>query len=186
MVRERPQLPQICTFIHQLILNLHNHLSRYTFHYDMGDEAAENLRLMIEFAKRGQIPQIEGFLDEQVPINGVDHLGCTALHWAASGGHAEAIEFLASRGANVNAVAKDGDTPLHKAAWRNHPQACSALVAAGADRKARNAEGKLASELARDGSCKRVCTPLPEVGATTNPLLRAMEEAALMDDDEDD
>ncbi len=43
----------------------------------MGDEAAENLRLMIEFAKRGQIPQIEGFLDEQVPINGVDHLGCT-------------------------------------------------------------------------------------------------------------
>jgi hypothetical protein len=102
-----------------------------------------------------------------------------------------------------------------QAAWRNHPQACSALVAAGADRKARNAEGKLASELARDGSCKRVCTPLPEVGAftflsgytvcvclcargkvahplrcctgaTTNPLLRAMEEAALMDDDEDD
>jgi hypothetical protein len=47
----------------------------------MGDEAAENLRLMIEFAKRGQIPQIEGFLDEQVPINGVDHLGCTGK-WA--------------------------------------------------------------------------------------------------------
>jgi hypothetical protein len=43
----------------------------------MGDEAAENLRLMIEFAKRGQVPQIEGFLEEQVPINGVDHLGCT-------------------------------------------------------------------------------------------------------------
>lgn len=43
----------------------------------MGDDAAENLRLMIEFAKRGQIPHIESFLDEKVPINGVDHLGCT-------------------------------------------------------------------------------------------------------------
>ncbi len=37
-----------------------------------------------------------------------------ALHWAASGGHYDAIEFLIQKGAKVDVVAKDGDTPLHK------------------------------------------------------------------------
>lgn len=67
----------ICAFIHQACTQTSPPRHVTHFHYNMGDEAAENLRLMIEFAKRGQIPQIEGFLDEQVPINGVDHLGCT-------------------------------------------------------------------------------------------------------------
>jgi len=43
----------------------------------MGDEAKENLRLMLEFAKRGQVSHIEAMLAENVPIDGVDHLGWT-------------------------------------------------------------------------------------------------------------
>jgi ankyrin repeat protein len=138
--------------------------------------------LLIEFSKRGQVDQIEAQLDGGAPINKGDGLGCTALHWAASGGHTDAIEFLISKGANVNAVAKDGDTPLHKAAWRNHGRAASLLIQKGADRKIKNSQGKIAAEIARDNGVKRICTPLPEVGETTNPLLRALEEAALMDD----
>ncbi len=40
-------------------------------------EDAENLRLLIEFAKRGQYAHMESFLDEGVPVNGVDSLGNT-------------------------------------------------------------------------------------------------------------
>jgi ankyrin repeat protein len=140
-------------------------------------EAKENLRLFIEFAKRGQIPQMEEFLEMKVPVNGTDHLGQTALHWAASGGHDEAIEWLISQGATIDAQAKDGDTALHKAAWRGHPSACSVLIAKGINRKIKNHEGKAALDLAKTPAIKRVCTPLPELGATTNPLQRAMEEA---------
>jgi len=144
----------------------------------MSSEAKENLRLFLEFAKRGQIPQMEEFLAMKVPVNGTDHLGQTALHWSASCGYDESSEWLVSQGANVDATSKDGDTPLHKASWRGHPSACSVLIAKGANRKIKNAEGKAALDLAKTPAIKRVCTPLPELGATTNPLQRAMEEAA--------
>ena len=104
------------------------------------------------------------FLAEKVPINGTDSLGLTALHWAASGRHDEACEWLVQQGANVNAQAKDGDTPLFKAAWRGHPSTCSVLIAQGADRRILNKEGKGAYDLAKTPAIKRVCTPLPELG----------------------
>ena len=130
-------------------------------------EEKENLRLFIEFGKRGQVHQMSEFLAEKVPINGTDSLGLTALHWAASGGHDEACEWLVQQGANVNAQAKDGDTPLFKAAWRGHPSTCSVLIAQGADRRILNKEGKGAYDLAKTPAIKRVCTPLPELGILT-------------------
>jgi len=142
-----------------------------------GDDP-HNRRNLLEFAKRGDTYAMEELLNLGVPIEHADHLGLTALHWAASSGHPEAITWLVSdRKANVNAQGKDGDTPLHKASFRGQESACKELVAQGADRRLRNKEGKAASDLAKTPSIKRVCTPLPEVGATTNPLQRALEEA---------
>jgi ankyrin repeat protein len=41
-----------------------------------------------------------------------DNKGRTALHWAASGGHAELVAFLLKDGAQVNRKAYDGATPF--------------------------------------------------------------------------
>jgi len=143
----------------------------------MGDDPF-NRRNLLEFAKRGDTYGMEELLSLGVPLEFADHLGLTALHWAASSGHADAINWLVGdKKANVNAQAKDGDTPLHKAGFRGQEDACKALVAQGADRRLRNKEGKAASDIAKTPAIKRICTPLPEVGETTNPLQRALEEA---------
>jgi len=154
-----------------------NFRSRQKYKKMDGDDPF-NRRNLLEFAKRGDTYGMEEMLSVGVPIEHTDHLGLTALHWAASSGHADAIKWLvAEKKANVNAKGKDGDTPLHKASFRGQESACKELVAQGADRRLRNKEDKAASDIAKTPAIKRICTPLPEVGATTNPLQRALEEA---------
>ncbi|CAJ1099315.1 serine/threonine-protein phosphatase 6 regulatory ankyrin repeat subunit C-like isoform X2 [Octopus vulgaris] len=47
--------------------------------------------------------------------------GCTALHYAVSRNHLQAVELLLSRGSNVNEKTIHGNTPLHLAA-RSSPE----------------------------------------------------------------
>jgi len=144
---------------------------------------SDNNRLLCEFSKRGQVEQMEEILGEGAQINCVDSLTCTPLHWAASGGHEDAIEWLLSKGAKVNVTDKVGDTPLHKAAWRGHMSAVQMLVERGeADRSIRNKEGKLAVDLCKldNSEMKKIAAP-EQTAETTNPLQKAMEEAAEME-----
>eukprot|EP01088_Endostelium_zonatum_P020491 TRINITY_DN7582_c0_g1_i1.p1 TRINITY_DN7582_c0_g1~~TRINITY_DN7582_c0_g1_i1.p1 ORF type:complete len:148 (-),score=45.78 TRINITY_DN7582_c0_g1_i1:143-586(-) len=143
----------------------------------MGDDSQ---RLFIEFAKRGQDSQMEDLLNENKGLlNKQDSLGNTALHWAASGGHEDCVEWLISVGANVNIQAQSGDTPLHKAAWKQNPGCCKALVKAGAKTDARNKEGKLPLDFARNSEAtKRALIPEQQAAEETNPLLRALAAAA--------
>jgi hypothetical protein len=51
-----------------------------------------------------------------VEVNAADHLGNTALHYAAGAGHLAAVLALLARPSlRLNATNNVGDTPLHKA-----------------------------------------------------------------------
>eukprot|EP00005_Dracoamoeba_jomungandri_P005949 CAMPEP_0174260660 /NCGR_PEP_ID=MMETSP0439-20130205/10193_1 /TAXON_ID=0 /ORGANISM="Stereomyxa ramosa, Strain Chinc5" /LENGTH=155 /DNA_ID=CAMNT_0015344951 /DNA_START=49 /DNA_END=516 /DNA_ORIENTATION=+ len=144
----------------------------------------EDQRIFIEFAKRGQWDQMEQ-LENDVDINGTDSLGNTALHWAASGGHVDAIDWLLEKGANIHATSKDGDTALHKAVWRKHPEAAKFLVEKGSRPDQENNSGCSPMAFAKTDELKRILSPELKAGNDKTPLQIAMEEAQKRAETED-
>ena len=94
----------------------------------------DNIVMLLEAAKRGNDEQVrhsfwhkvsllrtcslqvKKYLESGAHVDTRDSLGCTALHWAASGGHFDCVKCLMDAGADVNVAGVSGDTPLHKAA----------------------------------------------------------------------
>jgi ankyrin repeat protein len=73
----------------------------------------------------------------RVDLNLQDHLGLSALHYAAHMGRTWAAHPLLSAGARPNLADRFGFTPLHEAAGNGHVAIVDALLAAGADRRRR-------------------------------------------------
>ena len=69
--------------------------------------------------------------------------GRTTLHWAASGGHLETVQYLMAAGLEVNATDDAGWTPAHVAVSSGHAPVVRALLAGGADGLIANATGQL-------------------------------------------
>ncbi|CAK9066649.1 Ankyrin repeat domain-containing protein 50 [Durusdinium trenchii] len=65
-------------------------------------------------------------------VTATDENECTALHWAADQGHAEACELLLVFGAPIDEEDDDAWTPLCLAAEEGHLKTCSILLAYGA------------------------------------------------------
>ncbi|ETI32872.1 hypothetical protein F443_20395 [Phytophthora nicotianae P1569] len=66
-------------------------------------------------------------------VDEVDHLGRTALHWAALSGSDEVLSLLLRNGASVDQQdTLDGLTALHYAAFYGHIKSTRLLVGAGA------------------------------------------------------
>ena len=72
-------------------------------------------------------------LNEGCPINVVNSIGKSVLHFAAQGCQIDMIEMLAEQGLDVNIGDDDGLTPLHYAAERGHITTFNGLVSVGGD-----------------------------------------------------
>ncbi|KAL3203932.1 hypothetical protein MRX96_041600 [Rhipicephalus microplus] len=115
------------------------------------ENAEEVLHPLHESAKRGNLQFLEECLSNKVSVNSLDKAGCTALHWAAHGGHTECARILLSiPGVQVDVQNKLGDTPLHSSAWKGHSNIVKMLLTAGANKNLKNKEGRTPLELASD------------------------------------
>lgn len=115
------------------------------------ENAEEVLHPLHESAKRGNLQFLEECLSNKVSVNSLDKAGCTALHWAARGGHGECVRILLSiPGVQIDVQNKLGDTPLHSGAWKGHSDIVRMLLNAGANKNVNNKEGRTALELASD------------------------------------
>lgn len=77
------------------------------------------------------LPTLMRFLDEY-EANVQDHTGQAVLHWAASTGYTDAINYAIGQGADVMLPDADGRTPLHIAALSGHGAAVDVLLQHGA------------------------------------------------------
>lgn len=84
-------------------------------------------------AMAGAAEAVQRLLDLDLPIDAVDHQGCTALLRAAGGGHLSIVESLIARGADLQASARTGATPLSAAISMRHGAVVEALLQSGAD-----------------------------------------------------
>jgi len=122
---------------------------------------------ILEAAKRGYSDELEELLAQSSSdVNKPDATGNTPLIWAASGGHADAVEVLLRHGANPVATNVSGDTALHKAAWKGKIDCCDVLVKNGGApcRLMRNKMSKLPIDVARNDDVKFVVAPPVDLG----------------------
>ncbi len=92
-----------------------------------------------------------------------------SLHFAARGGHVEAVKILLAHGAKVNAKDADKQTPLHCAVSSGDLGTVEVLLAAGADPKA-----KTSYDTTPRGTLKYASKKNAKIG----PVLEAAESAA--------
>lgn len=78
----------------------------------------------------------------------VNRAGWSALHYAATSGHAQLIRMLVDKSAYVDAASPNGTTPLMMASRFNHREAAAALIELGADPTLTNQSGMSARDYA--------------------------------------
>jgi ankyrin repeat protein len=76
------------------------------------------------------------FLDKGVPIESTTIKSKTALHIAATSGHAEVVRTLVERGTSLELKSHKGETSLHLATRSGRPQVVELLLSVGANRDA--------------------------------------------------
>ena len=77
--------------------------------------------------------------------------GWAPLHYAATGGHVQIMQFLLEHSAFIDAESPNGTTPLMMAAMYGSPEAVKLLLDAGADLAMKNQLGMTALDFARRG-----------------------------------
>ena len=128
---------------------------------------------LVGAAEGGHVELLENLLAKGARADGPDQSGCTALHWAGWGGHAEIGNQMYDEDAHSHGSdedderADDEDGP----ASRPHELVVEMLVREGADINARNNQG---------------CTPLHWVaGAGSAPMIRCFLGHGASVDEED-
>ncbi|XP_071521478.1 transient receptor potential cation channel subfamily A member 1-like [Panulirus ornatus] len=108
-----------------------------------------SLSLLTQVAAKGDVSELERMYQADPDCLAVsDKKGATTLHHAAAHNQAQAILFLANRGADVDAQDSQGRTPLHAAVAKDAPDAVDALMNCGADPGLTDNEGDAPLHLA--------------------------------------
>lgn len=82
-----------------------------------------------------------GLFKKKKDIDLPDDHSWTPLHYAAVGGHSEAVEMLLKHSADVHVVNMDGETPLFLAAKKGHKETCKVLLDHGSKILTANNDG---------------------------------------------
>lgn len=111
-------------------------------------DATDETALML-VSLHGDLTTMRVLLERGAEVN---RQGWTALHYAASGGHVEAIRLLLEAHAYIDAQSPNRTTPLMMAARHQHIAAVRLLVEEGADPTPENEAGFSAADyMARHG-----------------------------------
>ena len=96
-------------------------------------------------ALKGHFALVKKLVERDADVN---KTGWTALHYAASGGHVQVIDFLLENSAYIDAESPNGTTPLMMAAMYGSPESVKLLIQAGADLNVKNMVGMTALDFA--------------------------------------
>jgi len=96
--------------------------------------ASSNDQPLRDAARQGDVDAVVALLRGGADVNGAAGDGMTALHWAASSGHAEVAMRLLGAGADPDPTTRIGQhTPLHLAGVGGHVDVMRVLIEAGSD-----------------------------------------------------
>ena len=103
------------------------------------NEDLNNMQINVEHSLceasfNGDIEGVQNFLSmKDIDTRWVDGNGCTALHYACSGGHLDIAQILVEYGFGTVAVDNVGSTPLHIACRGGHEDLCLWLLSVQVD-----------------------------------------------------
>jgi ankyrin repeat protein len=96
---------------------------------------AKDESVLMLAALKGYLPLVQKLVDNDADVN---KTGWTPLHYAASAGQVNIVEYLLEQSAYIDAESPNGTTPLMMAAMYGSPEAVKVLIQAGADLHQKN------------------------------------------------
>lgn len=130
-------------------------------------------------ALKGHLALVKQLVERDADVN---KTGWTALHYAASGGHVEVIDFLLENSAYIDAESPNGTTPLMMAAMYGSPESVKMLIQAGADLNLKNMLGMTALDFAvranRQNSKELIETGLQRLAARAVRMSQPSKEVS--------
>ena len=120
-------------------------LSNPAIQVNLANKSGENPLMMAAFD--GNLPFVRILvLDKKAAVN---KPGWAPIHYAATNGHLQIVEFLMANGAQVNALSPSETTPLMMAIGSGNELLIKYLLDNGADLSMRNHEGYTAIDIAQ-------------------------------------
>lgn len=112
---------------------------------NLANKSGENPLMMAAFD--GDFPVVKMLvLEKKASVN---KTGWAPIHYAATNGHLQIVEFLMANGAKVNALSPSETTPLMMAIGSGNERLIKYLLDNGADLSMRNHEGYTAIDVAQ-------------------------------------
>ena len=123
---------------------------------------------LINYAKDGNLKEVQLLLDKGADVNIQNKYGSTALIWASKYGQLKVVQLLLERGSNVNIQNKDGNTALIFASENGNLKEVQLLLDKGADVNIQTKSGSTALILASQYGQLKVVQLLLDKGADVN------------------
>lgn len=112
---------------------------------NLANKSGENALMMAAFD--GDLPTVKMLvLEKKASVN---KRGWAPIHYAATNGHLQIVQFLIAHGAKVNAYSPSETTPLMMAIGSGNDELIKYLLDNGADLSLRNHEGYTAIDIAQ-------------------------------------